>query len=289
MRITEHRMVELSSQSMSRSRERVARAGDQLTSGERVSRPSQDPAAWAAARRAEAARTLNAGRGEVLARSQERLSQVDSALSQIGDSLQRARELAVMAASETMGTDQLAAIAAELHGLHQSALAAANTRASDGEYILAGSQAAEPPFDPTGAYQGDDLTLQVETQSGLERPVTLSGALLTASSGVDIFAELNAFETALAANDRGGIAAAIDALSAANQQVSSARADGGAHSASLVAAGEVQRDLDTSLAALQSRLVAADPIAAASELAQQSQALEAAQAVATRIVDLTRP
>src|SRR5262249_12445904 len=155
----------------------------ELATGERVARPSDDPAAWAAGKRAEAARTLNAGRGEALARSQDRLTQMDGALAAIGDSLQRARELAVMASNASMGPDGRTAIAGEVRGLRQSALAAANTRTADGEYIFSGSRSDQPAFDDTGVYQGDDLPLQIETQSGLEHPVTVTGARLTASAG----------------------------------------------------------------------------------------------------------
>lgn len=290
MRITEHRMVELASASLSASRERVARSGEQLSSGERVSRPSEDPDAWAAARRADAARTVNEGRGQALARSQDRLTQVDSALAQIGSALSRANELAVAAASDTVDPDSLAAIAVELRGLRLSALAAANSRASDGEYILAGNQSHVAPFDDDGVYQGDGAVRSIETQqSGIEQEVSVSGSVLTAAAGVDIFAELDAFAAALASNDRDAISAAIGALRDGHQQVSAARADGGAKSAALLAAEDDQRRLDGSLVALHSRLVGADPIAAASELAQHTQSLEAAQAVAQRIIELTRP
>lgn len=289
MRITEHRMIELASESLSSSRSRVARAGEQLNTGERVSLPSQDPTAWAAGRRAEAARAMNEGRGEALARAQERMTQVEGALSQIGSALSRAQELAVMASSETIDEESLDAIAIELSGLRQSALAAANSRASDGEYLLAGSQTDQPAFDANGVYQGDGLSRQMETQNGVEQRVTITGEVLTATSGVDVFAELAALEAAVQTNDRDGIAAAIDAMRAAHRQVSTARADGGAQSASLMAAEATQQELDGSLVALHSRLVGADPITAASELAQHSQALEAAQIVAARIVELTRP
>jgi flagellar hook-associated protein 3 FlgL len=289
MRITEHRMVELASASLSKQRERVAQSGEQLSSGERVSRPSQDPAAWSAARRAEAARTINDGRGQALARTQERLSLVDGALAQIGSVMSRSRELAISAASDTIDPESLEVILAEVRSLRQSALAAANTRSSEGEYVLAGNQSDQAPFDADGVYQGDDATRFIETQNGLEQSASISGAVLTSAAGVDIFAELAAFETALETGDRDGITAAIEAMTAGHQQVSSARADGGAKSAALLAAEDAQRQLDAALIELQSDLVGADPIAAASELARHSSSLEAAQVVAQRIIDLTRP
>ncbi len=290
MRITEHRMVEQASASISAGRERVARSGEQLSSGERVSRPSDDPEAWAAARRTEAARTMNTGRGEALARSQDRLSQVNGALSQIGSALSRAAELAIAAASDTTDPDSLAAIAVELRGLRQSALNAANSRASDGEYILAGSQSHQAPFDENGVYQGDDAVRSIETQSGgIEQEVSVSGAVLTADHGLDIFAQLDAFAAALASNDREALHSSMTAMRDAHQQVSTARSDGGAKSAALLVAEDDQRRLDISLVSLQNRLVGADPIAAASELAKHTMSLEAAQTVAQRIIELTRP
>ena len=290
MRITEHRMIELAASSISQGRERVQRSGEELQSGVRVSRPSQDPAAWAQARRAEAARQIGAGRSEVIARSQERLALADTALGTIGDAVTRARELAVTAASDTTSPEGLAAILAEVRELRQAAVAAGNTRATDGEYIFAGSRTDQPAFAPDGTFQGDDVTRSVETADGLSQTVTLSGAALTAAGGgVDVFAQLAALETALAANDHAGIGAAMEGLRAAGLQTSSARSEGGAHSSSLITADETQRTLDDSLVALETRLIGADPIAAASELAQHSQALEAAQVVASRIIELTKP
>jgi flagellar hook-associated protein 3 FlgL len=289
MRITENRMVQLASASLSAQRERVARSGEQLSSGERVSRPSQDPAAWSAARRAEASKTINDGRGQALARSQERLALVDGALAQMGSVMSRARELAVSAASDTIDPESLEVILVEVRGLRQSALAAANTRGSEGEYVLAGSESDQAPFDPDGVYQGDDVVRFIETQNGLEQSASVTGAVLTSAAGVDIFAQLAAFETALQTRDRAGISAAIGAMTTGNQQISAARADGGSKSAALLAAEDAQRQLDGALVELHSRLVGSDPIAAASELARHSSSLEAAQVVAQRIIDLTRP
>jgi flagellar hook-associated protein 3 FlgL len=289
MRITEHRMVELASQGLSNARERVTESSQELLSGLRVARPSQDPAAWAQGRRAEALQTMNSGRGEALARSQERLTQVDVSLGQIGDAMTRAQELAIEASSETIDPESLLAIAAEVRGLRLSALAAANTRSSEGEYVFAGSRSGAPPFDEDGVYQGDDEARVIETASGLEQEVTVTGSFLTISHGVNLFAALAEFEAALNSNDRVGITAAIESMRGGNQQVSSARSDGGAKSAALQAAQDAQIQLDTSLVALQSRLLGADPIAAATELAQHSQALAAAQSVAESIVEMTRP
>jgi flagellar hook-associated protein 3 FlgL len=289
MRITENRMIDMASGHISKLRERVARTGEQLSSGHRVSLPSDDPTAWAGARRAEAAQTLNASRGEAVASSQHRLGLVDSALDQIGSALERGRELAVMAANGSMSAEDRALIAAEVNGLWHAVRASANVRSTDGEFLLAGSQTGQPPFDAAGVYQGDNLTRTIETRDGFQQEVSLSGAVLTAASGVDVLAELTALETALNGNDLDGIRATIDTLAAAHQQVSLARGQGGAQSAALIDAELVQVELDHSLEALRSRLIGADPIAAASELAQHSNALEVAQLVATRIIEMTRP
>lgn len=289
MRITEHRMVELSSGHLGKARERVSRSGEQLSSGERVSLPSHDPSAWAAGQRAEADRAVNAGRGEAVARAQERLTETEGALTQIGAALQRGRELAVMASSEVMDANQREVVATEVDALWQAAMAAANTRSRDGEYILAGSRSNQPPFDANGVYQGDGVTRVIETQSGLQQDVSITGEALTATAGVDVLSQLSSLAAALRQNDRAGINAAVDGLDAAHQQVSLARGLGGDRSLALLNAEEVQRDMDDSLEALRSQLIGADPIEVASQLAQQSQALEVAQVVATRIIEITRP
>ena len=289
MRVTGTHLIELTTAAAQRAQEKVAETSAVASSGLRVDKPSDDPAAWAMARRADDRRAASAARGDAIAQGQDRLQATDGALATIGDLVAQARSLAVQGASDGYGPTDRAALATQLRSMLDAAVAAGNARTSDGEYVLAGAQSATPPFDATGAYQGDGQVRTIEAGEGLAAPVGVPGSALTAAAGVDVLPALGALADALAANDVVGIRASIDTLGQATNQIALARGDAGAALASLASADDARGQLELSLTATVSRAVDADAVGAATDLARASQALEAAQAVAARVVALTDP
>ncbi len=288
MRITERRMLLDASRQISLARERVAQAAGPVSSGIEIDRPSDDPARWAAGRRSRVRKQGSELRGNALSTSNARLAESDRVLGAVGTILSRARELAVMSANATQNAESRNATAAEVSALFKEALLAANSRGLDGEYLLAGNRGDAPPFDITGAYLGDANARSIESAEGNVLEVTVTGTLFTAASGVDIFAELVAFETALGANDLTGIQNAIDAFDNGVHQVSLGRAEIGGLQTLVDDAENARIEFELVLAEVHQRAVEVDPIAAASELALGSQALQAAQALAQRIIDVTK-
>jgi flagellar hook-associated protein 3 FlgL len=288
MRVTESRMIELAGAGVARARERAAQSGEQLSSGVRVAHPSDDPVAWGEGMRAEARAAASGGRGQAIARSRERLVDVDGALAGIGEVLARARELAIELGNDSYAAGDRAAAAVEVRGLRAQVLALANLQASDGEYLLAGSQGGSAPFDPTGAYLGDDARRSVEVGEGQQAVVGVPGSVLTVSSGVDILGALDSLASALAANDGVQIRAGVGSMATAVGQVASARADVGARMAALDLADNARRDLELRLAGEHDDAVAVDPVAAASSFARAQNALEAARVAAQAMIALAR-
>ncbi len=288
MRITESRMTELAATRTGAARERVARAGAELSSGVRVLRPSDDPAAWAGAERARIRQSVSEARGGSIATSSERAAAADNALAILGDIVSRSRELAVQALNSSISPEARNAIAAEVRALAGSALAAANETANDGQFLFAGSRGETAPFDITGTYVGDAIAAEIETAPTSKQVIALDGTALTAANGVNVLAELQNFATALENNNLGGIQASIGALDSGVEQVSRARATIGALSASLALADEARGGLELQLAESIARGVEVDAITAASDLAAATQSLEVAQAVTQRIIDTTR-
>lgn len=289
MRITEARMVEVAAQNMVKARSAVADAGDEVSTGLRVERPSDDPTGWASGRRAAAISRASEARGTAIAGAQERLSETEGALNSIGQALVRAKELAVQASSAFYSAEERANMALEVRSLRDSVLSAANLRGTNGEYLFSGSQGDVPPFDATGTYVGDGYQRSIETAAGDTQIVTVPGSRLTAAGGVDLLGELQALADALAANDLTGIQTAMGAVDTAVGQVSRARTEIGALSSSLQIADDNRRGLELVIEEIQQRATAADPIESASRLTQAATALETAQVLTNKIVDITRP
>lgn len=288
MRITEKRMIEMASARLSSARSRVSKAAGPVSSGIEIDRPSDNPSRWAAGRRSRVRREISDLRGNVIAASQARLVESDRVFSTVGQALSRARQLAVMAANDTLDASDRKATAGEVSALLDEALLAANSRGMDGEYLLAGTRGDQAPFDASGNYVGDSNQRTVEAGEGNRLVVTMTGEHFTAARGVDIFSELQTFRAALEANDVATIRDSIGTLETGIHQVSMARAEVGGLEKSLDSAERTREEFELVLAEVHQRAVEVDPIAAASELSLGAQALEAAQALTARLSEIVR-
>lgn len=131
---------------------------EQLTSGKRVARASDDPAAAARAERAMITmmrseadqRSLDASRNVVL--------QAESALGDAGELLIQARDLMLSAGNASYSDQERQGMAVVVRGLREQLLAIANRGDGTGAYLFGGQGSVKPPFsDASGgvAYGGD--------------------------------------------------------------------------------------------------------------------------------------
>ena len=288
MRVTGNYLIDLASASTQKAEQQVATATQQASSGLRVDTPQVDPAAWALAHRAQDRTTLSTARGTAIAQARERLQVTDGAFGSIANLVQQARAAAVEGANGGLDANARSELAATVQGYLSSAVAIANSRTSDGEYVLGGSRSTTPPFDAAGNYAGDAGTRAIESGEGRQQTIGVPGSAITASSGIDVLPALAALATALSSNNLGAIQASIDTLSAATQQVARAQVDAGTALASLDDADGARGQLEVNLAATLSRAQDADPVEAATELAKASNALATSQAVASHVLALVQ-
>jgi flagellin-like hook-associated protein FlgL len=289
MRITSGRMIDLSAAAVAKQQRAVADASTEVSSGMRVERPSQDPTAWVAAQRAGMRRTVLAGDTASVESAKERLAQTDAAFATIGDAVTRAWTLAIQGASAGYSAADRAGMAAELRELMGSALAAANARGADGEFLLGGSLSTSTPFDAAGGYLGDAATREVRTSEATTTVASVAGSALTAASGVDVLPLFEAVAARLAANDPAGAQALLGDFERASAQVASARSTTGHALAALEDVAVAHGLLNEQFSASIARAVESDTVAAASTLARSSHALEISRAVSAHVVALVDP
>ncbi len=289
MRITGHRMIELSSASTSKSQEQVAARSAEVSSGLKVAKPSDDPTAWAAAERAKVRKVISDGTGSAVKASRDRLEETDGALGSLGDILSRVQELAVQGANASYNAGDRAELGAEINGLFLSALGAANTQSSSGEYLLGGSISNTPPFDATGAYVGDALAREIPAGENANSFATIPGSRLTAAYGVDVLPLLSRVAAALSSNNLSALQTGIADLHTAVQQVGLSRTVTGGAMNVLDATANARDLLSQHLSQEVARNVEVDSIGAASSLASASAALEASRAVTSHLVALLDP
>lgn len=287
MRITDSMTANTILQGQSRVARRLLAANQAAASGERVAAPSDDPVAWAAAvgHDARAARLEN--RSGTVARAAGDLDAAESALAGAGDLVQQARELALTAANGSVDPQTRASLGQQVLSLRSALLGVANTRGASG-YLFGGTRTDQPPFDPLGAFGGNDTAVAVEVADGVTARANASGArAFTSAGGRDLFADLQALATALGANNLTGIQGAITTLDAGHQQLVNARVDTGIGIERLRSAADVTDNALTSTRAARAREVEADLTTTFSELTNARAAYERGVAVTRELLQLS--
>lgn len=142
----------------------LARTQQQLATGRRMLAPSDDPggAVQALKLRERLGELDQYGRNASLATA--RLGQSETALGQMSQILDRARELTVQAANATQTDESRAAIAREIRQLADGLVDIGNARDGAGEYLFAGFRTAAQPF-----VRGADGRVQYLGDAGARR------------------------------------------------------------------------------------------------------------------------
>ena len=159
MRVSTNAIYRTGIESIQRGQGELARTQLQMSLGKRILTPADDPngAVHALQLRQRIAAVDQFGRNASYATI--RLQQEETVLQQVGDALQRARELTVQAANASQTDESRKAIAVELRQIRDALVDTANTRDANGEYLFAGYRSTSRPFagDASGQieYLGD--------------------------------------------------------------------------------------------------------------------------------------
>ncbi len=166
----------------------VFRTQQQLSSGKRINRPSDDPAG--AAQLIGLSDSLDTTRQyqRNIDAIRSRLELEDSSLAAVGDALQRARELAVQGLNDTNSAENRAGMAQEIRQIVDELIGLANRTDAAGEFLFAGFRGQAAPFSHDGAgnfsYNGDQGQRMI--QVGAARQIA------DGDSGLDVFMKIPA-------------------------------------------------------------------------------------------------
>ena len=127
----------------------ISRLREQISSGKRINRPSDDPTSFATAERMKTLGNQLARREESIASARTFVDRTQQELDGLADLFTRAREDGVRAADDTRSADDRAAIANELRSIKGEVVDRMNST-QDGEYIFAGNRTGTRPFKETG-------------------------------------------------------------------------------------------------------------------------------------------
>ncbi len=264
-------------------------AMNQLSSGKRVSLPSDDPLAFSQNLQSLATSasvdTYTQNADSVLSMAQ----QADSALSSVVTSLTQAISLGTEGGSSTLTTSQRAGLAEQVQGLVSDIASQANLSVG-GTALFAGTSGSETPFvaDATSAngytYQGNEGTNSTAIGEDLQVNVNVPGDAIFMNSDGSVFGSLQQMITALQSGSASDLSSATAAISTAISHIGQVRAVYGGVVNQLNAQNNVLSQETLSLTAQQTALTGIDTATAATNLSQAQTTNSAVLAMAAKIL-----
>lgn len=283
-RVTHNTLFRNSLRDIHSTAEAFARAQQQVSSGKRVQRASDDPAAATIGLRERAEMQAVDRYREANDSVDSRLRVTDTVLSDIISTITTAQGKAASGRSTVLTPTQREAIALEIEGARQAIFTAVNT-SYRGVFLFAGADNTTAPYTRSGAtisaYQGDAQVVKVDISRTADAAVTVDGGgLLQGAASSDLFQTLDALAVAVRSGDMAGIDARMSELDQAFNRAVNAQSRVGATLSALPAEkarlDELRRASDTR----RSQAEDVNLATAISELTRAQQAHEAAIAAA---------
>ncbi|MBX3209331.1 MAG: hypothetical protein KF764_30135 [Labilithrix sp.] len=287
MRVTDRSRVGTMVLAQSRAASRLDDASRVAVNGQRVTKPSDDPAAYGSMIRKNYAVALLDQHSQIATRAQGELEIAQNALTEGIDLISRARQAAIAGANTTADAHARSLLGDEVKMIRDSLLSLANTRYAN-KFLFGGTKTDTAPFDPaTGAFVGNDQTVRVPVFDGVSTPANVSGAMaFTSAGGRDIFADLDALVQALYSDDQAGIRAAIDPLEAGHRQIVRSQVEAGFGAERFRTAVDVIASTRTALAQQLHDEIQGDPAAQITEFTLARTAYERSVAVTKQLLSI---
>ncbi len=230
IRVTPGMLIDRVLTNLNYQQRQLLRLQEQLSTGQRVNRPSDDPMAT---RRAVAARAVMAQDEQYLTNISTispYLLETETAVQTVENLRQRAYELTLQGSNNTNGQTQRDQIAIEINSILEDVLSQAN-HITNGRYIFGGSRTMNVPFVATRnangeitavAYQGNAEKFKIEVSAGVQVEVNEIGSEVfqqTTGNSVDIFQTQINIRDALRVGNNAGVAAGLQDITDAQDQL----------------------------------------------------------------------
>lgn len=160
MRITNKMFYDRFLSDMQKNMEVIFKSKEQLSTGKKINRPSDDPTAMS---RIVDYKTQISVIGEykrAIDSAKSSIEAMNSSLLSVSNIMVRARELALQGATGTIDANSRRMIAREVGVLLESAIGIANTRVGD-KYIFSGYKSDSAPIASTGAFVSDSNAVEI--------------------------------------------------------------------------------------------------------------------------------
>ncbi len=182
MRISTRQIYTQGVEAFQQQQQKLAKLQQQISTGVRVTKPSDDPAAASKILELEQSVSLNLQYQTNINLAEQRLNLQDSVLANYDNLLIRVRELAIQANNAPVDATSRNAIAAELDERLNELLSLANTIDANGDHLFAGYQNNTAPFTSATigsrdyvAFNGDDGVRAIQISQNRQLDIDIPG------------------------------------------------------------------------------------------------------------------
>ncbi|MBB5392917.1 flagellar hook-associated protein 3 FlgL [Herbaspirillum sp. SJZ102] len=173
----------------------LLKLNQQVSAGQKVLVPSDDPVASARALDLKQSQDLNAQYKINRQNANSSLAQVASTLSSFTDMLTKLKSDVIKAGNQSFSNAERTNLAAELKGNFQEVLGYANVTDGQGNYLFSGFKSTTQPFTLDGngnaVYNGDQGAMSLQVDSSRQMEISTSGQSIFQGNGQDIFQTMN--------------------------------------------------------------------------------------------------
>jgi flagellar hook-associated protein 3 FlgL len=252
IRVTNTMMVSTVINNLQRNVSALEFTQNQISSGKRVTKPADDPAAATLGVRFRDTRASDNQYLRNIEESRSWLTATDQALDGVGDTLARIRELAVQGANDVLAPSDRAAIAREVDQLRDHLMDLFNNSVHVDQRIFSGTKTTTTSFTKNTTtsvvtYQGDSNTIQRETGPGSRIAVNVAGSTFST-----MFSDLLNLVNGLTSASQTAIQTGLSRVDVAIDTTLSTRADIGAKLNRLDFTQKRTHDLELEVSRLQS-------------------------------------
>ncbi|WP_019123254.1 flagellar hook-associated protein FlgL [Brevibacillus massiliensis] len=176
IRVTQNMMNSTMMRNYYNSMGQLDRYNEQLSSGKKISRPSQDPVVAVMGMSYRTQLNKNDQYLRNASQAQTWLDTADTAMNEVGNVLHRLNELVLQSASDTMSPSDRQAMESEVIELKNQLGEIAN-QTVNGRYIFAGTDTTKAPYDKNaGDYTSTNFSeFTVEVGQGIYIPINVNG------------------------------------------------------------------------------------------------------------------
>jgi flagellar hook-associated protein 3 FlgL len=208
MRVATAHAYETSLNALTKRQSELSEAQLQLTTGKRVNRASDDPAAAAQAERALAKSSRAEASQRAADSSRNMMSLTEGALGDATELMQQIREALVASGNATYSDAERQAQAQKIEGLRDQLFAVANRSDGAAGYLFGGQGSSAPPFvDAVGGVQFRGVSGEISAAGEDRLPLSADGrsVWLSARTGNGVFETRAATSTGTAVVDAGQV------------------------------------------------------------------------------------